>query len=102
MPDLIGMRIRDQTSGLVVVEITDRLTRIIGTFNTGSGAGSMNVPDFSLGTGFACILEAPDPVNNLSNTWRFPRVTISGTTMSWDFPGQSGTNVACDVVYGVY
>lgn len=102
MADLVGMRVRDRFSGLVTLEITDRLTRTIGSFNTGTAGGSINVPAFAEGAGYACILEAPDPSNNLNTFYRFPRVTISGTTMSWDFPGNGTEPIACQVEYGVY
>jgi len=98
-----GLRVRDRTTGLVTVEITNRLTRTIGVINTGSSAGSISVPDFALGAGWACVLESPEPNPNLSFTWSYPIVSISGTTLSWSFLGLGGsTIVPCDVIYGVY
>nr|DAL63676.1 MAG TPA_asm: hypothetical protein [Bacteriophage sp.] len=100
----VGLRVRDVSTGQVTVEVTDRLTRVIGTFNTGTASGSLTVSDFSSGSGWACILEAPRPSLNIANNYRYPRVRISGDVISWDFPGPyaSWLAVACDVIYGVY
>lgn len=42
----VGLRVRDVSTGQVTVEVTDRLTRVIGTFNTGTASGSLTVSDF--------------------------------------------------------
>lgn len=98
----VGVRIRDRLTNAILLEITDRLTRTVGSFNTGTSPGSINVPAFSAAPGWACMLEAPDPTNNQTTLYRFPRITINGTTLSWDFPGQGAEPIACQVEYGVY
>lgn len=103
MADVIGLRVRDRITGQVTLDITDRLTRRIGVVNSGSFASSITVNDFSLGEGWATVLEVPTPNQNLANEWKFPRLSISGNVLSWDFPGPTGaTVVPCDIMYGVY
>jgi len=104
MADILGMRARDRATGEVIVDITDRLTRVIGVFNSGSSAGSLNVPGFANGDGWAAVMEPYAP-GGPSTLWSYPIVEIAGTVISWRFPnyqGQSTTIVPCDVVYGVY
>jgi hypothetical protein len=99
----VGLRVRDAATGAVLVEITDRLTRVIGVVNTGTSPGSISVPGMATGLGWGCVQEVPPPNPNIVNRYRFPRITISGTTLSWDFPGTASLPaVACDVIYGVY
>lgn len=103
MADLFGMRVRDRNTGQITVDLTDRLTRMIGVVSSGSGPGSIVVPGFSNGDGWACVMEVPTPNNNLSNQWIYPLVSISGNTLSWSFSGPSGAvNVPCNIIYGVY
>lgn len=99
----VGLRIRDGATGVVTLEITDRLTRGIGRFNSGSSPGAFSVPDFAMGAGFAEIVEAPPPNPSPYQAYRKPRVFVSGTTISWDFPGVAEWPVLpCDIIYGVY
>lgn len=83
--------------GTLVHNITDRLTRYIGN-TVISGAGSFNVPDFALGTGWFFIT----PYINFGTALNsLPEVTISGTTLSWT-TDSGGTNAPVTVHYGVY
>lgn len=106
MADLVGMRVRDRVTGVVTVDISDRLTRIIGVVNSGSANGSITVPGFVNGDGWVATLEAPETNSSQSALFSYPRGTISGTTLSWDFPAPSGglsySIVPCDLMYGVY
>lgn len=106
MADLVGMRVRDRTTGLVTVDISDRLTRIIGVVYSGSSPGSIQVPGFVNGDGWVVTLEEPEPSSSQSAMFRFPRGVVSGTTLSWDFPapggGSTSTIVPCYLMYGVY
>jgi len=103
MVEIIGMRVRDRATGLVVVDVRDRLTRRIGVVNSGAHPSSIVVDDFSLGEGWAVVLEAPVPNQNIVYEWKYPRLSINGNVLSWDFPGRSGAQVVpCDIMYGVY
>jgi hypothetical protein len=98
----VGLRVRDRTTGQVIVEYTDRMTRIVGSFSTGTAAGSVTV-DLSLGTGWAAVMEVPPTNPNIANYYRYPRVTVTGNIISWDFPGDSSwTILSCVVLYGVH
>lgn len=105
MADVIGLRVRDRTTGLVTVEITDRLTRVIGFFDSGGANSSINVPAFAMGAGWAAVMEYQPAGQSQTNLYSYPVVLISGTTLSWSFPdyqGQSNTRVSCGIIYGVY
>lgn len=105
MADQVGVRVRDRATGNIILDITDRLTRVIGVFNSGSAAGSLNVPAFAMGAGWAAVLEAQLPPSSPSTLYSYPIISISGTTLSWSFPnyqGQSITIIPCDIIYGVY
>lgn len=104
MVDTVGFRVRDR-SGTIILDITDRLTRVVGLFNSGGGGGSITIPAFALGAGWAAVLEAQLPPSSPSTLYSYPIVSISGTTLSWSFPnyqGQSITIIPCDIIYGVY
>ncbi|CAG9184322.1 hypothetical protein CURE108131_25185 [Cupriavidus respiraculi] len=57
----------------------DRLGRVVGTQWTGTSDGSINVPAFAQGTGFAIAMPAAG-----SGVF-VPRISVSGTTLSWTF-----------------
>lgn len=99
---MAGIKIRDSQTGQVVVDITDRLTRHIGTVNSGASPGSVNVPDFALSPGWATVIEAPRPSPNLFQRYRIPLITVTTTGFSWLFISTSDPILPCDIVYGVY
>ncbi|MCU7649480.1 hypothetical protein [Pseudomonas piscis] len=102
MADAIGLRVRDRFAGKVTLDITDRLTRRIGVVNSGESASSITVNGFSLGNGWAIVLEAPVPDPDFVE-WIFPKLSISENVLSWDFPGpEDAFVVPCDIMYGVY
>lgn len=89
-----GLEVWDAQSRLMV-SITDRFTRFIGQIPLANnhGAGSIQVPEFSRGTGFVNILAVGGlPITALPAT----SASISGNTLSWT----SGTE--CVLIYGVY
>lgn len=96
-----GLRTRDRLTGVTTLEITDRLTRIVNTVYTGSGAGSINVPAFATGSPWWVVDEPPQDQYDIYGQFRYPRVTVSGNTLSWDFPGP-GLVQPSTIQYGVY
>lgn len=84
-------------SGQVIFNTSDRLTRIIGSASL-SGNGSMVVPEFATGAGFYFMFALEEYAPGVPR--QFPRITISGTTLSWDTPGTP--HVPGLVFYGVY
>lgn len=80
-------------SGLLVHDITDRLTRIIGSFIIvrNQGAGSLNVAEFANGQ--------PWYFSNCIPAFGTPVIQINGTTLSWS----ANTSIYDILVwYGVY
>lgn len=103
MADVIGMRVRDPNTGVITLDITERLTRLIGIVYSGTSPGAIAVPDFAIGEGWAAIVEGTNPNGNLFSNVRYPRIIISGTVLSWDFPGLvNDPIVPCNIIYGVY
>lgn len=97
----VGVRIRNSDTGKIVLDITDRLTRILGSVNTGTNPGSIVVPEFAQGSPwyyFAGVGRS-SPFDNGNK----PIVTISGNTLSWAFTNFSGrTRYADTIIYGLY
>lgn len=97
----VGLRIRDRVTGAVTLEITDRISRIVGSVETGAGAGSISVPEFSQGTGWAIPRVIEQTVTTPTTA---PLITISTSGLSWSFPGTGAGKPAqsCTITYGVY
>lgn len=94
-----GLQVFDG-SGVLVVNIGDRLGRILGSVDVGTENGSVTVPGFSLGQPFY-FLRAIGPQQGTFP----PTITVSGNTLYWSAP--SGYNSAWDrtpgtIFYGVY
>lgn len=89
-------------SGQLVVDITDRLTRVIGQVESGSAPGSIQVPAFGVyGAPWAFVQQRNASADQFGK--RTARVTISGTTLSWDFPGLASWQILpATIIYGVY
>lgn len=89
--------------GVVVLDITDRLTRIIGQVYTGTTPGAIGVPEFAQGFGspWAFVQQRNASANQFGR--RCARVYINGTTLSWDFPGLNSWEILPAVIqYGVF
>ncbi|WP_303638827.1 hypothetical protein [Stenotrophomonas tuberculopleuritidis] len=82
--------------GRQILNLTDRLSRIIGDVNTGTSNGSISVPGFSTGDRFVIVL----PVTGITLP---PAVLSSGTTLAWSFDSiPAEYRRACTIFYGVY
>jgi len=81
-------------AGNVVVDLADRVSRVLGTFRTGTAAGSITDAGLASGTPFAIStnVQAFGP-----STIVMPTFTFSGSTLSWTAPTKDNI-----VVYGVY
>lgn len=72
------------SSGVLTVDITTRLTRITGSGTTVSNtAGSMVIQGVEYATPFFVVLTTPHYPYNSVNTTSIPTFTLSGTTLSW-------------------
>jgi len=91
-----GLRTWD-ASGNLIIDVSTRLTRIIGTQAITPVDGSLSNADFALGTPFWYFTNVP--VGKAT-----PVVSFSGTTLTWTWPA-STTQFPRDnmtLVYGVY
>lgn len=86
-------------AGVEVMNITSRLGLYLGTIETGTTAGSINVPGLSKGTPFAFALGEQWAYAGQSSV---PNITISGTTISWSWSQQYGYFASVTIVYGIY
>jgi hypothetical protein len=71
--------------GQVIVDITDRLTRIVGAVGTGTSPGSIQVAEWNgqYGTPWLFVQQRNQSANQFGK--RAVSATISGTTLSWTF-----------------
>ena len=85
--------------GKVRIDMTRRYCRFFGSFRV-TANGSRNIPQLSQGTPFFITV----PVGSLGVNGKMPVVTVSGTTISYQYlwNQQSGFSAATDIYYGVY
>lgn len=83
-------------SGQLTLDVTTRLGRIIGQVQTTGSAGSLTAPGFSQGEPFFCLLPIAYPGAGASGGTVWPKVSISGQTLSWSSGSQAY------LLYGVY
>lgn len=81
----VGLQVWD-ANGNLVVDITDRLSKILGTVYTGSSNGSVTVSGLSEGEPFCTACPIAVQGGNLFNLIP-PRITINkeANTVSWQF-----------------
>lgn len=95
----VGLQVWD-SNGDISVDLSERLGLAIGVIDTGTSNGSISVPQFQGNTPFHYSLALAD------NSSTSPRVSISGTTLSWVFVdiiinGQLSPRVSSTILYGV-
>lgn len=93
-----GLRIRDPNTGQVIVDITDRLTKVVGVTSTGTSNGSISPPAFSQGTPFFCVLSPPLDFES----YVYPTLYVDGNRIRWEFTDYYLPNESVDFVYGIY
>lgn len=89
-----GLQIFD-SAGALVLDITDRLTRILGEFTTTTANGSITDANLTSGTPWFYKISDDNPFNAICT------ITISGTTISWTFSSY-GVITAQSFRYGVF
>lgn len=94
-----GLQVWDK-NGVLTVDLTDRLGLAIGSVNTGTSNGSIQVPQFQGNTPFYYALSLSD------NAASSPRISITGTTLSWTFVditinGEVAARVPSNIFFGV-
>lgn len=86
-------------TGELTVNVTDTLPRLIGSVSTGLNAGSIRVPAFADGRGFAFSMDAGGYYpGEAVNRAQFV-VTTAG--IDWYFPAGSPRLKSIVIVYGV-
>lgn len=91
-----GLRVFN-SAGNPVMEITDRVSRIAGSLETGAASGSTVVPLFSTGTPYCIVIliNAGSLINPQA-----PVISIVGTTLTWTYSGSYPSDAV--LIYGVY
>ena len=90
-----GIRTRD-AAGNITLDITDRITRVIGVYSTAGNPDSGSFTNAALtgGTVFVAVV-----MQGLG--WP-PFITISGSTISWAKSVDAFNNAPALLVYGLY
>lgn len=70
-----GARVRD-ASGVIILEETDRIARLVGSFNTGTGGGSLG---FDNGGGQLTYA----PMGTYDNYQDWPSISVGASSISW-------------------
>ncbi len=91
-----GLEIRDANNN-VTLSVSDRITRQIGSFNTGTGSGSLSVG--VAGTVWFAVI---DSVPTASQSTLPPNVVGSGSVIQWSPASSSYPTRSVLVIYGVY
>jgi hypothetical protein len=91
---MIGCRVRDD-AGNIILDLTDRLGRVLGVVTITSSGGSVTNAGFLDGSPFWVYLK--DTNGNFSNQ---PTISVAGDTLSWSWPSGGGSDGR--ILYGVY
>lgn len=89
-----GLQIWDD-SGVLKLDVTDRLTRVLGEFDTGTVNGSISDTNLSQGSPWYISPVPLGFVNEASFT-----VSFTLSSISWSFG--SGTGINRKITYGVF
>lgn len=83
--------------GKLTLNVTDRLTRVLGEFNTGKISGTIIDPNLAGGIPWYVAVD----VGGTSGLYSSFKITFTPNSLSWEF-GSSGEVVPKNCVYGVY
>lgn len=93
----VGLQCWD-VNGNLTLDVTDRLTRVLGTVETGTSSGSVTDANLANGTPWFVMRDTSDyEMLSEANC----SVVISGNAVTWTFVG-SGTKTNKKIIYGVY
>ena len=96
-----GIRIRDPVTGAILVTIDTRMTKILGSFNTGTTAGSVSDGNLTALPGAVPFFTTLPPQG--SGGQDTPSISIAGNVISWSWKySNAGGHAAVDVIYGFY
>ncbi|SDL92717.1 hypothetical protein SAMN04488502_1011200 [Dendrosporobacter quercicolus] len=90
-------------NGNLTLDLTDRLTRVLGEFKTGTVNGSITDANIANGTPWILNLSMG---RNIAEQEKIFDILINGSTISWTFTNYSssfpGTAISRKFIYGVY
>lgn len=93
-----GLQVFD-ASGNLMVDVSNRLTRIMGIVSTGQVTDSITVPEFLTdGDPWFCI-------HNYQRDYEPPEVWVDGDTLNWSYAlpdPLAAFRAPCDIIYGTY
>jgi hypothetical protein len=97
-----GLKIRDATSGQLIVDLTDRLTQFCGSTAIAAGSsGSVTATARQPGNKMWAVF-VPD-AGSTSFTPAMPKFTFSANSVSWEYTSiSSGTQIGGTLLYGIY
>lgn len=95
-----GLQIFNE-NGICTLDVTDRLTRVLGEFETGTSNGSLVDNNLLSGTPWFISIPSVSAVSFDSNSIS---ITFSSNSISWEFVGYFSTpgNHSHHIIYGVY
>jgi len=97
----VGLRVRDPANGQILIDLATRMTKIIGSFNTGTNPGSITDANLTALPGSTGFITTLPPLGYAGRDT--PSIVISGATISWSWKyANSGGRAAVDVIYGFY
>ena len=110
-----GLRVFD-AQGNVLFDSSVNTTRIIGTVSSGTSSGSIVVPEFLSGQGWAVMGKINTDASKFNDVTlgNYPLVQIDGDTLSWTYGSYdidvrfyayldlSQRNLDVEIIYGVY
>lgn len=101
---MVGLVIRDRDSGLVKVDMTRFISQTLGSVETNSQGGSIQVPAPPAGrTHFFAVIPL---VDLQTNKGKRPGVTLVGNLLSWSYSyngaGWGFFSANCRIEYGYY
>lgn len=102
-----GMRVWEKATNTVAYDTSTSITMPLGYLTIGGdgapASGSISVPEFSLGVpDFSILIVAVGPNTTYKFIGQSPTISISGTTLSWQFNSARGPNYpTVKVFYGL-
>jgi hypothetical protein len=88
-------------SGVLLVDVTDRLTRILGFYSMSAGSsGTITDAGFLTGSGFCIAVRTNNGGGDIfNNTMVAPDVSFSGSDLNYASRATTGDHL---LIYGVY
>lgn len=89
-----------KANGDLALDVTDRLTTVLGEFDTGFGSGSLYHPGLSYGKVWHHTTMYDKPEHN-GTAFRCLHITANGNTLTWENRAYSCDTKNYHVIFGV-